>query len=200
MRSSKGRGPRLPEGAQTGAVVGRSANIILVGLPGVGKTSVGRAVAKLLKRPFIDFDTEIEHRQHATVAEVFARSGEAHFRALEAALSSELSGSSGMVMAPGGGWVSNASAVALLRSTGRMIYLRATARTVLSRMASGRVRRPLLEGTDPLGRLVELYQSRRVLYEAADLVLDTEVIDKTAVIERVRQYALSVDIAVDQTR
>ena len=56
---------------------GRSGlNIILVGLSGSGKTVIGRAVARELKRPFIDFDTEIEHRQHATVQEIFARHGE----------------------------------------------------------------------------------------------------------------------------
>lgn len=167
-------------------------NIILVGLPGAGKTSVGRAAARLLRRPFLDFDTEIEHRQHASVSEIFARHGEAHFRSLEESLSRELSGSSGMVIATGGGWVTNASAMALLRTTGRMIYLRATPTTVLSRMAGGRMRRPLLEGPDPLEKVIQLLESRRLLYEAADLVIDTEVIDKTELIEQVRQYALSV--------
>ncbi len=167
-------------------------NIILVGLPGAGKTSVGRAAARLLNRPFLDFDTEIEHRQHASVTEIFARGGEAHFRSLERALSEEIAGSGRMVIATGGGWVTNAKAMALLRATGRMIYLRATPTTVLSRMAGGRMRRPLLEGSDPLQKVTELYESRRLLYEAADLVVDTEVIDKTEVIEQVRQYALSV--------
>lgn len=171
---------------------GSSPNIILVGLPGTGKTSVGRAAARLLKRPFLDFDTEIEHRQHASVAEIFARDGEAHFRALEEALTQELSGSRGMVIATGGGWVTNPRAMALLRVTGRMIYLRATPTTVLSRMTGDRMRRPLLEGPDPLEKVIQLFESRRLLYEVADLVVDTEVIDKTEVIERVRQYALSV--------
>jgi len=59
-------------------------------------------------------------------------------------------------------------------------------------MAGGRMRRPLLEGPDPLEKVTKLFESRRSLYEAADLVVDTEVIDKTEVIEQVRQYALSV--------
>jgi len=166
-------------------------NIILVGLPGVGKTSVGRAAARQLNRPFIDFDTEIEHREHASVGEIFDRKGEVYFRSLESALTRELASSKGTVMATGGGWVTNPDSVALLHSTGRMIYLRATAETVLARMAGGRARRPLLEGSDPLGAIRALYEARRALYEAADLVLDTEVIEKSEVIERVRQYALS---------
>ncbi|MDP9206428.1 MAG: shikimate kinase [Gemmatimonadota bacterium] len=166
-------------------------NIILVGLPGAGKTSVGRGAARLLKRPFIDFDTEIEHREHASVAEIFARRGEAYFRSLEESLTGELAESSGMIMASGGGWVTNARAVALLRPKSSTIYLRATPRAVLSRMAGGRARRPLLEGVDPLAKLTELFEARRLLYETADIVLDTEVIDKTEVIEQVRQFALS---------
>ena len=172
--------------------VNSSPNIILVGLPGVGKTTVGRGAAKLLGRPFIDFDTEIEHREHATIAEIFARKGEAYFRSLEEGLTAELAASKGMVMAPGGGWVTNPKAVELLRPTGRMIYLRAAPTTVLSRMAAARARRPLLEGPDGVTKLMSLYEARRPLYEMADLVLDTEVIDKTEVIARVRQYALSL--------
>lgn len=175
-----------------GVVSVRSPNIILVGLPGVGKTSVGRGAARLLNRPFIDFDTEIEHREHASVREIFARHGEVYFRSLEVALTAELAASRGTVMAPGGGWVTNTGAMALLRSTGRMIYLRAAPRAVLARMTAGRARRPLLDGPDPLAMLMELYESRRSLYETADLVLDTEVIDKTEVIAKVRQYAQSL--------
>lgn len=125
------------------------------------------------------------------MSQIFERSGEAYFRSLEIALTRELAVSAGMVMAPGGGWVTNSEAVELLRPGARIIYLRVTPETALSRMAASRVRRPLLEGEDPLGRLAALYESRRGLYEAADQVVDTEVIDKTEVIERVRQYALS---------
>lgn len=167
-------------------------NLILVGLPGSGKTTIGRAAAKRLNRPFIDFDTEIEHREHASVAEIFERRGEAYFRSLEEALTRELAASRGMVMAPGGGWVTNPGSVELLRSTGRMIYLRAAPKTVLSRMASARHRRPLLEGPDGITKLMQLYDARRPLYEMADLVLDTEVIDKTELIARVQQYALTL--------
>jgi shikimate kinase len=167
-------------------------NIILVGLPGVGKTTVGRGAARLLDRPFIDFDTEIEHREHASIAEIFARRGEAYFRSLEESLTREVAASSGLVIAPGGGWVTNPKAVELLRPTGRIIYLRVAPTTVLIRMAAGRSRRPLLEGSDGITKLTQLYETRRPLYETADLVLDTEVIDKTEVIAKVRAYALSL--------
>ena len=88
--------------------------------------------------------------------------------------------------------MTNPKAVELLRPTGRMIYLRAAPTTVLSRMAAARSRRPLLEGPDGVTKLMSLYEARRPLYETADLVLDTEVIDKTEVIARVRDYARSL--------
>jgi len=168
-------------------------NLILVGLPGAGKTTVGRAVAKQLHRPFIDFDTEIEHREHATIAEIFARRGEGYFRTLEESLTRELATSRGAVMSTGGGWVTNPLNVELLRPTGRMIYLRAAPSTVLARMGGGRARRPLFEGTDGITKMMSLYEARRPLYEAADLVIDTEVIVKEQVIAKVRDYALSLN-------
>src|SRR6266705_3063846 len=142
-------------------VVKAAPNLILVGLPGSGKTTIGRAAARLLNRPFIDFDTEIEHREHASVAEIFERHGEPYFRSLEAALTRELARSNGMVMAPGGGWVTNPDSVELLRSTGRMIYLRAAPRTILSRLASAKRRRPLLEGPGGITKLMQVYEARR---------------------------------------
>ena len=166
-------------------------NIILVGLSGSGKTSIGKSVARELHWPFIDFDTEIEHRQHATVQEIFARHGEARFRELEQELTKELVTCNGMIMSAGGGWVLNREAVALLRQTGRIIYLRASPELLARRLATARVRRPLLDTPDPLDTLTTMYEARRPLYEEADLVIDTEVFDRKQLIEQVRQYALS---------
>ncbi len=149
-------------------------------------------MARELHWPFIDFDTEIEHRQHAAIHEIFARQGEAGFRALEQELTRELVTCSGMIMSAGGGWILNREAVALLRETGRIIYLRASPWLLVDRLAKARVRRPLLETTDPLDTLTTMYEARRPLYEKADLVIDTEVFDRKQLIEQVRQYALSL--------
>lgn len=174
-------------------LVERSAlNIILTGLSGSGKTVIGRAVARELKRPFIDFDTEIEHREHASVHEIFARHGEARFRELEQELTRELVTCKGTIMSAGGGWVTNRESVALLRPAGRIIYLRATPETLVARLASARVRRPLLEGADPLDTLTKMYEARRPLYEEADFIIETEVLDRKQLIEQVRRYAESV--------
>ncbi|HUQ21341.1 MAG TPA: shikimate kinase [Gemmatimonadaceae bacterium] len=168
-------------------------NLILVGLPGVGKTTIGRAVAKELHRPFIDFDTEIEHREHATVTEIFATKGEGYFRSLEESLTRELATTRNSIMSTGGGWVTNPICTELLRPTGRMIYLRAAPSTVLARMAGGRARRPLFEGTDGITKMMSLYEFRHPLYETADLTIDTEVIVKSEVIAKLRDYAQSLN-------
>jgi shikimate kinase len=167
-------------------------NIILVGLPGSGKTTTGRVLARNLHRPFIDFDTEIEHREHASVAEIFAKKGEPYFRGLEQSLSEEMATRSGMVISAGGGWITNRGSVALLRGTGRIIYLRVGPERAMGRLETARVRRPLLEVPDPLDTLIRLYEARRVLYEQSDLTIDTEVVERKEVIEQIRLYLLSL--------
>jgi shikimate kinase len=167
-------------------------NLIFVGLPGAGKTTTGRAVAKALNWPFIDFDTEIEHQQHSSVQKIFAEKGEAYFRGLEQELSRELARCRGTVMSAGGGWITNHESVALLRPVARIIYLRVAPDRAISRLAHARVPRPLLQVDDPLAILTGLYESRRLLYEQADLTIDTEVIERKEVIERVRDFVRSL--------
>jgi shikimate kinase len=163
--------------------------VILVGLPGSGKTTVGGAVAQQLNWPFIDFDKEIERRERSTIAEIFRTRGEGGFRGIEADLSRELAGLSEAILAPGGGWVTQPAAMALLRPPGRMIYLRVSPEVALARMGGGASLRPLLEGEDALGSLRRLYDERRGAYSAADLEVDTEALDLQEVINRVRQFA-----------
>ncbi len=170
----------------------RRPNIILVGLSGSGKTSIGRAAARKLGWPFIDFDTEIEHREHASVREIFHTSGEDHFRALEQAFTREIASCNGTIMSAGGGWITNRESVALLRETGRIIYLRASPEVLVARLATARVPRPLLQVADPLGTLTSMYEARRAFYEEADLIIETEVFDKKQLMEQVRAYALSL--------
>jgi shikimate kinase len=164
-------------------------HLILVGLPGVGKTAVGRAVAERLGRPFLDFDAEIERREGKSVSEIFTERGEAAFRALERALTEELRSMPGMVLAPGGGWVATEGNVALLRPPGRIIFLDATPETVLRRLGEGRHRRPLLVGTEPLPALRRLLADRGPAYRSADHVVDTEVVDFQELIHVVAELA-----------
>ena len=118
------------------------------------------------------------------VREIFRLQGEDHFRSLEFALSEELSETGGMVLSPGGGWITQEKSVELLRSAGRIIYLRASPEAVARRLRRVETR-PLLAGRDPVVALRELYQKRRALYETADAVLDTEHLARQQLIAKV---------------
>lgn len=156
---------------------GPAAHLVLVGLPGVGKTTVGRMAAARLGMEFLDFDEEIERREGLTVSRIFSEHGERYFRTLERALTAELRRHPrAMILAPGGGWIENPDVVALLRPPARLVYLRASLHTVLDRLGAARSDRPLLAGEDPEGALARLYERRRALYEGADHVLDTELL------------------------
>lgn len=153
------------------------AHVILVGLPGAGKSSVGRKVASRLGRPFLDFDEELERRTTMTVSEIFRTQGERYFRRLELDLTRELARSQGAILAPGGGWVTVPGALALLRPPARMIYLRVAPEVAILRIGKGRRQRPLLETPEPVETLRRLAEEREPAYSQADYVIDTDVVD-----------------------
>lgn len=166
-------------------------HLILVGLPGVGKSTIGRAAARWLGRAFLDFDEEIERRSGMEVREIFRLKGEEHFRAMEFELTRELSGTGGMVLSPGGGWITQPGSVELLRSAGRIIYLRASPEAVARRLRRVETR-PLLAGRDPVVALRELYEKRVALYETAHAVLDTEKLARQQLIMKLVELASTI--------
>ena len=162
---------------------------ILVGLPGAGKSTVGKAVAERLGRTFLDLDLELERREGATIAAIFAEKGEHHFRNLELALTEELRLLGNMILAPGGGWIANSQAVALLKPPGRMIYLQVRPEIALRRMGPDAASRPLLARPDPLGELKRLLAARQALYATADHTINTELLKTQQVIDQVATLA-----------
>jgi shikimate kinase len=164
-------------------------HLILVGLPGAGKSTVGAALARELGRTFLDFDAEIVRRQGMTIAEIFAQRGEPFFRELEHGLTEELRELGVMVLSPGGGWVARPDTVALIRPPAHMIYLRVRPRTALARMGRSVAARPLLGRPDPAGELERLLAGRRAAYESADVVVDVE---RVAISEVVRRIVLAI--------
>lgn len=160
-------------------------HIVLVGLPGAGKSTVGKAVAKVLGRPFLDFDVEIERRTGKSVARLFAEEGESRFRARERALTVELAAAPPMVLAPGGGWVTNPGIMEQIRPPGRIVHLAISSAGALRRVSRSRNVRPLLKTADPLSTLDEILAKRAQLYAMADLVIDVEVVDSQQVVSKV---------------
>ncbi len=164
-------------------------HLILVGISGAGKTTVGQAVAERLGRIFMDLDREIERREQATVTELFAEKGEPYFRTKERELTEELSKAGNMVLAPGGGWITNADVVALLRPPGRIIYLKVKPETAMARIGDERATRPLLMRPDPLGELKRMLLQREPMFNGADHVIDTERLQPQQVVEEVLKIA-----------
>ena len=164
-------------------------HLILVGLPGCGKTTVGQAVAERTGRAFLDLDQEIERREAKSIGELFAEKGELYFRARERELTEELTLVGNMIVAPGGGWVTDLEVMALVRPPSRLVYLKVSPETALVRLGAGKAMRPLLVRPDPLCELNRLLAARKRAYESADHVIDTELYNLQRVIEKVMELA-----------
>jgi shikimate kinase len=148
-------------------------NIILVGLMGAGKTSVGKVLAKLLGKEFVDSDHEIERATGVRIPVIFEIEGEAGFRAREHKMLAELVARDNVLLATGGGAVLLADNRELLRNGGTVIYLRAPVKSLLRRTQRDRTR-PLLQVADPAAKLNELYVQRDPLYrDVAHYIVDT---------------------------
>ena len=148
-------------------------NIVLVGMMGAGKTTVGRLLARRLKRRFYDSDTEIERRCGVRIAVIFEIEGEPGFRAREAQVIAELCAQEKVVLATGGGAVLAEENRRRLAACGTVVYLHARPADLWQRVRHDR-NRPLLAGAEPQRRLEDLYRQRDPLYrEVADIVIDT---------------------------
>lgn len=140
---------------------------------GAGKTTVGKLLARHLRKTFLDSDHEIEKRTGANIPLIFELEGEAGFRAREAAMIEELTQLRDIVLATGGGAVLNERNRENLKNHGTVVYLRAKVEDLWARTRHDR-NRPLLQTADPLAKLRELYAQRDPLYrECADIILDT---------------------------
>lgn len=147
-------------------------NWILCGFMGCGKTTVGRQLAALAGRPFVDMDAYIEQEAGHSVAEIFRREGEEGFRRREREACRELAQRSGLVLATGGGALTFAENVEVLSRTGTIILLDVPPETLLARLRCDTTR-PLLAGDDRETTLRTLYARRLPLYrQAADVCVD----------------------------
>ena len=163
--------PARPRVSPAVAIPVHERTIALVGLMGVGKSTVGRRLARRLGLPFADGDVEIEAAADMTVSEIFARLGEAEFRAGEARVMKRLLDGPRMVLATGGGAILNAETRAALQARAVTVWMRADLKTVSERVQR-RDTRPLLRGRDPLQALTAMAEVRYPFYALADVTVD----------------------------
>jgi len=175
-------------------------NLVLVGMMGTGKSTVGRILAQRLHRPFVDTDTEVEAETGATIAEVFAARGERRFRALEAERIRHVAALRGQVIAVGGGAVLDPANVTQLRGTGDLVLLDADPEELAARIAQqddedpDQPVRPLLASAEhPAALLAQIRAQRDLVYlAAASYVVDTTGATPEEVADRVLAWAVGV--------
>jgi shikimate kinase len=148
--------------------------LVLIGLPGAGKSAVGERLAARLGWDFADVDTEITRRTGRTITELFQTDGESAFRAMERELTLELSSRTRIVLAPGGGWAAQPGALDELPDDSAVVWLDVPPEEAIRRLRGSPWERPLLTGADPLAALRALADRRTHHYARADLAVPVE--------------------------
>jgi len=148
-------------------------HIVLVGLPGAGKSTVGKMVAERLQTGYVDIDSILIRKEGKPIEMIFAEKGEPAFREMERKEVDAALGNEPAVVVPGGGWAAQPGQLDAARPRGYFVYLKARAEVTAGRAESSGTR-PVLMGEDPLARMRELFRTRDPYYAKSDAVVLTE--------------------------
>ena len=159
-------------------------NIYIVGFMGTGKTVIGKILAQKLGKDFIETDEKIESRQGKKIVDIFSQNGEEYFRALEKEIIRKLSSQKDLVISCGGGLICNRENLELLKSTGLVFCLRASAETIHERTKKDK-NRPLLNVNNSLDKIKNLLQERTSCYAQAHYAIDTEGISPDEIVRKI---------------
>jgi shikimate kinase len=189
----------IPADAIRAALDRRS--VVLVGMMGVGKSSIGRRLATRLGIPFVDADAEIEKAAGMSISDIFARDGEAYFRSGEARVIARLLDSGPQVLATGGGAFMNEATRAAIKTKGVSIWLSAEFDVLMRRIAKRKNERPMLQTDDPEETLRQLIAVRDPVYALADLTVQSrEVPHDSIVAEIAAALAGFLNVAAESPR
>jgi len=173
-------------------------SIVLVGLMGAGKTTVGRRLAERLGLPFVDADLEIERAAGKTIPEIFADHGEAYFRDGERRVIARLLDNGPQVLATGGGAFMNAETRKLIAGRGLSVWLRADLALLMKRVRR-RSNRPLLDTTDPEAVMRRLIDERYPVYAEAAITIDSRDLSHNVIVNDLLQALLERYSRLDRT-
>jgi shikimate kinase len=172
-------------------------HVVLIGLPGSGKTTVGRLLAVKLGVPFVDLDGRIETATGKTVTQLFQDLGEPMFRMLEqGAMATALEGAPS-VIATGGGWAAQPGAVTSVGARGTVLYMRCDPAEAATRL-QGDTSRPLLQGRDVTGKLSRLLQQRAGAYEQAVRTFEATGVAPEPLADAIAGFVLYGQVVVGQ--
>jgi shikimate kinase len=160
-------------------------SVVLVGMMGVGKSSIGRRLAARLAIPFVDADAEIEKAAGMSISDIFARHGEADFRSGEARVIARLLDAGPQVLATGGGAFMNDATRATIQSKGVSIWLSAEFDVLMRRIAKRRNERPMLQTDDPAATLRQLIALREPTYALADITVQSREVPHDAIVAEI---------------
>ena len=177
----------VPEAALVSALGGRS--LVLVGMMGAGKSSVGRKLAMRLGLPFVDADTEIETAAGMTISEIFQERGEPEFRSGEARVIARLLDNGPQVLATGGGAYMNPETRRLISEKGLSVWLKADF-DVLMRRIKRRSDRPLLQRPDPEATLQGLMDERYPVYARAEVTIESRDVSHEVIVDETIEAVL----------
>lgn len=163
-------------------------HVLLVGLPGVGKSTVGQLVADGLPAPLLDIDNILVRQMGMPIAQIFGMVGEPRFRAMERDGVGTAQAREPAVIVPGAGWAAQPGEMVAAKRVCLTIYLKCTATTAARRIQQGEVR-PLLVGVDPIERTRTLLAAREPFYKLADFEIATDMKAPPAVAQEVIQLA-----------
>lgn len=176
-------------------------SVVLIGMMGVGKSSIGRRLAARLGIPFVDADAEIEAAAGMSISDIFARDGEAYFRSGEARVIARLLDGGPQVLATGGGAFMNEGTRAAIKTKGISIWLSAEFEVLMRRIAKRKNERPMLQTADPAETLRQLMAVRDPVYALADLIVQSrEVPHDAIVVEIVAALAAFLNVAAESPR
>jgi shikimate kinase len=160
-------------------------SLVLIGMMGVGKSSIGRRLGARLGVPFVDADAEIEKAAGMSIADIFARHGEADFRSGEARVIARLLEGGPQVLATGGGAIMTADTRSAIKAKAVSIWLSADFDVLMRRISKRKNDRPMLQTADPAATLRQLLTEREPIYAQADITVHSREVPHDAIVAEI---------------